>query len=477
MIYPVILAGGVGSRLWPLSRSKYPKQCIDVIGQGESLLQATLNRASNISDVANATIVCNEEHRFLVAEQARLSNMRVDNIILEPVGKNTAGAIAAAAWSIYRNDPKGIMLVLASDHNITDTQLFCEKVLSGAARAELGSMVTFGIEPSYPETGYGYIKARSDEPISQVAEFVEKPDLSTAVEYWESGNYLWNSGMFIFRVDSLLEELRLHCPDVQTLTETSVALAQKDMDFLRLDPSSFSQLPSISIDYAVMEKTKNAEVIRFPKIWSDVGSWSAIYDLNEKDANGNVIQGDVITHNSKNCLIKAEQRLVTTVGVEDLIIIDTHDALLIANKNDAQQVKKIVDILVAKERPEVDIHAEVFRPWGKYQTIDVGGRYQVKRITVKPNECLSTQMHHHRSEHWIVVKGTAKVRNGDTTSLVTENESTYIPVGEIHSLENPGMLPLELIEVQTGGYLGEDDIVRFSDRYGRSPEVQEGGKK
>lgn len=467
MIYPVILAGGVGSRLWPMSRSQFPKQCIDILSNGKTMLQETLGRAMQIEDTAPAIIVCNQEHRFLVADQCKEFTNQVSDIILEPVGRNTAAAIAVAAWKVFQNDPKGLMLVLASDHVIKDISTFSSCIKESAIRAELGSMITFGIEPSYPETGYGYIKAVSDSQISKVAEFVEKPSLEVANEYCESGQYLWNSGMFMFRVDALLEEMKTHCPEVLSLSEQALIQGKVDLGFFRLDQSSFEKIDSISIDYAVMENTKNAEVIRLPSIWNDVGSWSAMWDVMPSDSEGNILKGDVVVHDVKNSLIKSDHRLVTAVGVEDLIIIDTHDALLVANKNNAQDVKKIVEILLSKEREEINVHSEVFRPWGKYQSIDIGGRYQVKRITVKPKEKLSTQMHHHRAEHWIVVSGTAKVRNGDDDMLISENESTYIPIGAIHSLENPGMVPLEIIEVQTGSYLGEDDIVRFDDLYGR----------
>jgi mannose-1-phosphate guanylyltransferase/mannose-6-phosphate isomerase len=470
MIYPVILAGGVGSRLWPMSRSQFPKQCIDILASGKTMLQETVDRALSIPDVGPVSIVCNQDHRFLVSDQCKQYADKVSDIMLEPVGRNTAAAIAAAAWRIYKNDPKGVMFVLASDHIIKDINIFSDRALQAASRAELGAMVTFGIEPDYAETGYGYIKAEANEQVSKVVEFVEKPSKEIAEEYCKSGQYLWNSGMFMFRVDSLLEEMKIHCPDILTLSEKAVDNAHSDLGFLRLSEAEFSSMESISIDYAVMEKTKNAEVVRLPSIWNDVGSWSAMWDVMPSDEDGNILQGDVIAHETKNCLIKSEDRLVAVVGVEDLIIIDTSDALLIANKNNAQDVKKIVDILISKNRDEVNVHSEVFRPWGKYQSIDVGGRYQVKRITVKPGEKLSTQMHHHRAEHWVVVSGTAKVQNGKETSLLTENESTYIPIGEIHSLENPGMVSLELIEVQTGSYLGEDDIVRFDDRYGRSEQ-------
>jgi len=467
MIFPIILAGGVGSRLWPLSRSKFPKQCLDITGSGLSMLQTTLKRAGEIHNVNDATIVCNEDHRFLVAEQSKEIEASLKNIILEPVGKNTAGAIAVAAWSLHESNSKAIMLVLSSDHAINDQQTFNEKVAMAEEKALAGSLVTFGIEPTYPETGYGYIRSETMEDVSKVVEFVEKPSLDIAKAYLEAGTYLWNSGMFMFRVDIFLQELKKYEPEVYELSKQAVHNAQNDLDFLRLDEAAFSKLPSISVDYAVMEKTSSAEVVRFPAVWSDVGSWAAMWDVNPADENNNVFVGDVIQDKTTGTYVNSAGRLVATVGVKDLIIIDTPDALLVANKDNAQDVKKIVEILAKQNRPEIDLHSEVYRPWGKYQTIDLGGRYQVKRITVKPGERLSTQMHHHRAEHWVVVKGTAIVRNGDKSNIITENESTYIPVGETHSLENPGKIPLELIEVQTGGYLGEDDIVRFDDRYGR----------
>lgn len=468
MIYPVILAGGVGSRLWPLSRSQFPKQCIDIQGNGKTMLQDTFERCLGLSNAAPATIVCNQDHRFLVAEQCKNYGNALGDILLEPQGKNTAAAIACAAWNIYKKDPRGVLLVLASDHVISDKKIFQSKVEIANARAELGLMVTFGIEPTYPETGYGYIKCEGNDLSSKIIQFVEKPELDVAKEYVSNGDYLWNSGMFMFRADALLEEFKQYSPELLQLTERAVAESKVDLDFIRLEIDAFSSMESISIDYAVMEKTDNAEVVRMPNIWNDVGSWSAMHDIHEADSDGNIFKGDVIAKQTKNSFVMASNRLVSTLGIEDLIIIDTEDALLVANKNNAQDVKKIVDELVSRGRAEVNVHAEVFRPWGKYQTIDIGGRYQVKRISVNPQQRLSTQMHHHRAEHWVVVKGTAKVRNGDETLLITENESTYIPVGEIHSLENPGMVPLELIEVQTGSYLGEDDIVRFDDLYGRS---------
>lgn len=472
MIYPIILAGGVGSRLWPLSRSQFPKQCIDIQGTGKTMLQETFERCLNLSNVKPVTVVCNQDHRFLVADQCKGYGDALGEILLEPEGKNTAAAIACAAWDIYKKDPSGVLLVLASDHVITDKIIFQNRVEIANARAELGVMATFGIEPTYPETGYGYIKCEGTDQSSKIIQFVEKPKIDVAKQYVDSGDYLWNSGMFMFRADALLEEFKRYSPQLLQLTEQAVLKSKKDLDFIRLDPKSFSSMESISIDYAVMEKTSNAEVVRMPNIWNDVGSWSAMHDIHDADDEGNILKGDVIAKQTKNSFIMSSSRLVTALGVEDLIIIDTEDALLVANKDNAQDVKRIVDELTARDRDEVNVHAEVFRPWGKYQTIDIGGRYQVKRISVSPQQKLSTQMHHHRAEHWVVVKGTAKVRNGDTTLLITENESTYIPLGEIHSLENPGMVPLELIEVQTGSYLGEDDIVRFDDLYGRSESLE-----
>lgn len=465
-ITPVILAGGVGSRLWPLSRSRYPKQCIDLQGEGDSLLQATLKRCG-LSQSA-PVLLCNEEHRFLIAEQARAIGVTPHSILLEPMGKNTAPAIAAAAWLLAKTQPEAVMLVLPSDHAISDTRQFEEKVAQGAALAAGGALVTFGIEPSEPETGYGYIRAAGPGEQAAVAEFVEKPDLATAQAYVADGNYLWNSGMFMFRADTYLQELAQFEPDIHRLTQAAVDDADTDLNFTRLAETPFGQLKSISIDYAVMERTQRAQVVRFPAIWNDVGSWSALWALSQPDAHNNVLKGDAMVLDCRNTLVHAQSRLVTAVGVDDLIIVETDDAVMVARSDRAQEVKKIVDRLVAEGRPEADLHREVHRPWGKYHGLVINGRYQVKRITVNPGHKLSTQMHYHRAEHWVVVSGTAKVRVGDREQLISENESTYIPIGDIHSLENPGKIPLELIEIQTGGYLGEDDIVRFDDRYGRS---------
>ncbi|UTA47383.1 mannose-1-phosphate guanylyltransferase/mannose-6-phosphate isomerase [Simiduia sp. 21SJ11W-1] len=465
-IVPVILAGGVGSRLWPLSRSRFPKQCIDLEDCGNSLLQATLKRCSMTTQAP--VLLCNEEHRFLIAEQARAIGVTPRSILLEPVGKNTAPAIAVAAWLIAQTEPDAIMLVLPSDHVIDDATQFAEKVAQGADVASTGDLVTFGIEPSAPETGYGYIRARTGAPVAAVAEFVEKPDLARAKAYLADGNYLWNSGMFMFRADAYLRELAAFEPEIHALSQAALEQAEADLTFTRLAPEPFTRLPSISIDYAVMERTERAQVVRFPSIWNDVGSWSAMRELGEPDAQNNVTRGDALLLDSKNTLVHAGSRLVAAVGVEDLIIVETDDAVMVTRADRAQDVKKIVDHLAREGRPEVDWHREVHRPWGKYHGLVINGRYQVKRITVNPGQKLSTQMHYHRAEHWVVVSGTAKVRVGEREQLISENESTYIPIGDVHSLENPGKIPLELIEIQTGGYLGEDDIVRFDDRYGRS---------
>ncbi|BFM10366.1 mannose-1-phosphate guanylyltransferase/mannose-6-phosphate isomerase [Simiduia litorea] len=465
-IVPVVLAGGVGSRLWPLSRSQYPKQCIDLQGSGASLLQNTLSRTRLTA--GQPIILCNEDHRFLIAEQARAIGVQPMSIMLEPEGKNTAPAIAAAAWLLATKTPDAIMLVLPSDHAISDQQLFDQKVALGAELAAEGALVTFGVEPSYPETGYGYIKANGASEVESVAEFVEKPSLDVAQAYVDDGHYLWNSGMFMFRADTYLAELEKYEPEVYQLSQAAVKDAEADLNFMRLAAKPFAALKSISIDYAVMERTDAAKVIRFPAIWNDVGSWSALWAIGEPDANNNLLRGDAVVIDCKNTLVNAQSRLVTAVGLSDLIIVETDDAVMVAPVDKAQDVKKIVEQLSKSGRPEVDLHREVHRPWGKYHGLTTSDRYQVKRITVKPGQKLSTQMHHHRAEHWVVVSGTAKVRNGDKEILLTENESTYIPIGEVHSLENPGKIPLELIEIQTGGYLGEDDIVRFDDRYGRS---------
>ena len=469
MITPIIMAGGTGSRLWPLSRELYPKQFLTVTGE-QSMLQQTVARLSNI-DHTSPVLICNEEHRFIAAEQMRLAGSDHGGVILEPVGRNTAPAIALAAiraLDVATEGEEPILLVLAADHVIENVTAFEDSINKALSFAEQGKLVTFGIVPTAPETGYGYIKSgKQDGDAFTVSEFVEKPDLTTAKKYLENGSYYWNSGMFLFKASRYLEELEKFSPEMLTVCQQAIATPSTDMEFIRVDKAIFESCPADSIDYAVMEKSNDVVVVSMDAGWSDVGSFSALWDVSEKDENHNAIQGDVIIVNSTNNYINAENQLVATVGVDNLVIVQTKDAILVADKNKVQDVKNIVNQLKTAERPECKLHREVYRPWGKYDSIDMGKRDHVKRITVKPGGKLSIQKHHHRAEHWIVVSGTASVLNGDKTTLVTENESIYIPLGNIHALENPGKIPLEMIEVQTGSYLGEDDIVRFEDRYGR----------
>ncbi|MEL0622232.1 mannose-1-phosphate guanylyltransferase/mannose-6-phosphate isomerase [Marinomonas arenicola] len=464
-IIPVILSGGVGSRLWPLSREHFPKQCLPLTDEQYSLLQQTANRTKAL-DVSAPIVVCNEDHRFLIAQQLQEIGVTGASIVLEPKGRNTAPAIALAALEAeHKNLKDALLLVLPADHVIRDVTAFEKAIQQAAELAELDALVTFGVQPTRPETGYGYIRAGDD---FAVAKFVEKPSLETAQSYLDSGDYLWNSGMFLFKAKTYLSELACHRADISEAVTLAYQARNEDMDFVRIDPDAFAACPEDSIDYAVMEPTKNAKVVPYAGDWSDIGAWDALYDYAEKDAEQNVLLGDVMAENANNCLVRAESRLVAAVGVNNLVIVETADAVLVMDKNNAQDVKRIVKRLKAEEREEHMFHTTVHRPWGSYQTVDLGERHQVKRIMVKPGEKLSVQMHHHRAEHWVVVSGTAKVQNGDEEILLTENESTYIPVGVVHALENPGKIPLELVEVQSGSYLGEDDIVRFSDRYGRS---------
>lgn len=474
---PIILSGGSGTRLWPLSRGLFPKQFLPLVGNA-SMLQSTLARLDGIAQCGQALIVCNEEHRFIVAEQLRQCQATVSNILLEPVGRNTAPAIAAAALTAMQDGKDPLLLVLAADHVITDVDAFQRAVELARTAAETGSLVTFGIVPTSPETGYGYIETSDNEKwglangvpkgAHPVSRFVEKPDLETAQEYVVSGRYLWNSGMFLFRASVLIEELGKCAPQIVDACRSALAGARADLDFLRLDPAAFAASPEDSIDYAVMEQTEKAVVVPLSAGWSDVGSWNTLWEVSEKNADGNVLKGDVLAVNSQNSYLhSANGRLVAAVGINDLVVVDTDDAVMVAHKGQVQQVKQVVDMLKASGRKEAVQHRVVYRPWGYYDSIDNGTRYQVKRITVKPGAKLSVQMHHHRAEHWIVVSGTAKVLNGDKEVLLTENQSIYIPVGVVHALENPGKIPLELIEVQSGAYLGEDDIVRFEDKYGR----------
>ena len=467
-IIPVILSGGSGSRLWPLSRKLYPKQFISLKGD-KSLFQSTLERVKDLDGVDNVITICNNEHRFMAAEQTRLSNIENSDIILEPVGRNTAPAIAIAALHALKKQTEACLLVLPADHILGDKQGFLSAVRQ-AYQAAKNNLVTFGVVPSRVETGFGYIKHGQDivsDNAYSVKEFVEKPDHKMAEAYIESGNYLWNSGMFLFRADAYLQELKQYQPEIYKACVEAYDKGEKDLDFIRLDEKSFSKAPDISIDYAVMEKTSNAAVVSLKSGWSDVGSWHALWESFERDQNGNATYGDVVEDDCNGCLIHANNRLVAAVGIKDHVIVETADAVLVAPRERAQDVKNIVNKLKQSKRDEVDIHPKVYRPWGAYETIDIEDRFQVKRITVSPLQKLSLQSHHHRAEHWIVVKGTARVTCGEKEFLLSENESTYIPIGTKHRLENPGKIPLELIEVQSGTYLGEDDIERYDDVYGR----------
>ena len=460
----VIMAGGSGTRLWPLSRAGHPKQFLSLHGD-QTMLQETVERLADLP-IESLVVICNENHRFFVAEQLReIDNMAA--IILEPEGRNTAPAVALAALTETDDDP--LLLVLAADHVITDRAAFTESVKKAIPLAEQGKLVTFGIVPTEPHTGYGYIKAGAgDGEGFVVSAFREKPDYETANAYLGDGGYYWNSGMFLFRASRYLEELKAYRSDIHDACSKAVVGIQPDLDFIRVDISAFKKCPDDSIDYAVMENTSDAVVVPMDAGWNDIGSWSSLWDVSQKDANGNAVRGDVMLHETQNTFVRANGKLVATVGVENLVVVATKDAVLVAHKDRVQDAKIIATELKAKNRIECELHREVCRPWGKYDSVDKGDRYQVKRITVKPGAKLSVQMHHHRAEHWIVVSGVAKVTNGEKIFILSENESTYIPIGVIHALENPGKLPLEIIEIQSGSYLGEDDIVRFEDRYGRA---------
>ena len=463
MIIPVIMAGGSGTRLWPLSRAGYPKQFLALNGD-KTMLQQTVERLADLPTSESITI-CNEEHRFFVAEQLREINA-LGKIILEPVGRNTAPAIALAALAEKGNDP--LLLILAADHVIADQTAFTEAVMKAVPLAEAGKLVTFGIAPTEPHTGYGYIEtSASIADAYEVSSFIEKPDADTAAQYFADGSYYWNSGMFLFKASTVLAELKAHRPDIYDACERAFSIVSADLDFIRIDGEAFEACPDDSIDYAVMEKTKDAVVVPLDAGWNDIGSWSSLWDVAEKDDAGNAVTGDAIVVDATNSLVRTDDKLVALLGLNDVVVISTKDATLVAHRDRAQDAKLIASDLKEAGRPEWELHREVHRPWGKYDSVDQGERYQVKRITVKPGAKLSVQMHHHRAEHWVVVSGTARVTRGEEEFLLSENQSTYIPVGVVHALQNPGQVPLEIIEIQSGSYLGEDDIVRFEDRYGR----------
>jgi mannose-1-phosphate guanylyltransferase/mannose-6-phosphate isomerase len=473
MILPVILSGGAGTRLWPLSRELYPKQLLP-LASDKTMLQETIRRLTGLDGLTAPLVICNDAHRFMVAEQVNQLGQK-PAIILEPCGRNTAPAVAMAALFARNNNEDPLLLVLPADHIIANVATFQQQVAKACEAAEQGALVTFGIVPTAPETGYGYIRADKSTTAEgyPVANFVEKPDLATAQSYLDCGDYYWNSGMFLFRASRYIEELASFRPDILSACEKAFAGLTQDLDFMRLGAEDFAACPSDSIDYAVMEKTDRAVVYPLDAGWNDIGAWSALWDVKAHDAAGNVMLGDILVKNARNCYLHGTKRLIAAVGVEDLVVVETADAVLVAKRDQVQDVKDIVNQLKQCGRDEALLHIRVNRPWGAYEGIDTGTRYQVKRITVKPGASLSLQMHHHRAEHWIVVKGTAKVVCGDKELLLSENQSTYIPLGETHRLENPGRIPLEMIEVQSGSYLGEDDIVRFEDAYGREPKNTE----
>jgi mannose-1-phosphate guanylyltransferase/mannose-6-phosphate isomerase len=471
-IHPVILSGGSGSRLWPLSREHYPKPLLPLTSE-RTLLQETACRLDGLADIGPAVYVCNEEHRFLVAEQIAELGKTPATIILEPEGRNTAPALTLAALFLAEEDPESMMFVMPADHVIRDGQAFFEAVAAGCPQATSGSLVTFGVVPDTAETGYGYIKRDGEVPgggVWKVAQFVEKPDEATAERYLAEGDYFWNSGIFLMRTDQWLKEIAAYRPDILEACRAAMQRGARDSDFYRVSRESFLGCPSDSIDYAVMEKTQHAVMVPFSAGWSDVGAWSALWSICPQDEAGNVVQGDVLVSDTRNALLVAEHRCLAIVGLEDVVVVETADAVLVASKERAQDVKHIVNQLKDRNREECRVHRRVYRPWGSYEGTDIGERFQVKRLTVKPGASLSLQMHNHRAEHWVVVKGTARVTCGDQVFNLHENESTYIPVGERHRLENPGNIPLEVIEVQSGSYLGEDDIVRFDDVYDRVHE-------
>jgi mannose-1-phosphate guanylyltransferase / mannose-6-phosphate isomerase len=466
-LIPVILSGGAGTRLWPLSRELYPKQLL-ALTSGHTMLQETARRLAGVDAAGDPIVVCNEAHRFAVAEQIRTLGIRAGAILLEPVGRNTAPAVALAALKALEIDPDAILLIAPADHVVRDARRFQQAAIAAAALAGEDKLVTFGIVAHAPETGYGYIRRGAGEgPAFPVAQFTEKPALEVAQQFIASGEYFWNSGMFVFKASRYLTELGTYAPDILSATRAAFQAAKADLDFVRVDKAAFEKCRSDSIDYAVMEKTHSAVVLPLDAGWSDVGSWASLFDALPADEDGNVLKGDVLVHDTHDCYVHSTSRLVAAVGMGEHVIVETKDAVLVAPKDRVQDVKELVAKLKKSGRSETALHREVFRPWGSFDSLDAGERFQVKRLTVKPGGVLSSQMHHHRAEHWIVVQGTARISCGDKTFLLSENESTYIPIGARHRIENPGKVNLHIVEVQSGSYLGEDDIVRFEDNYGR----------
>lgn len=470
LIYPVILSGGAGTRLWPMSRALYPKQLLP-LASDKTMLEETVKRISSDA-FADPLVICNDEHRFIVAEQLRRMKAKHNGLVLEPEGRNTAPAVAVAAHMLAAISPDTVMAAMPSDHTVANVKAFRAAMTEAAEAARQGYLVTFGIRPTQAETGYGYIKAgarlKGAKTAAHVERFVEKPDRKTAEAYLADGHYSWNSGIFVMQAGVYLDELKKRHPEILRATRIALANAERDLDFLRLEAESFAKATSQSIDYAVMEHTKKAAVVPVEMGWSDVGSWRALWEIASKDEAGNAISGDVLTEEVTNSLIKGDGTLVAVVGLDNVVVVATDDALLVSSMDKAQEVKKIAETLKKQGRKEHLTPSKVYRPWGFYQSLEEGERYQVKLISVNPGSALSLQMHHHRAEHWVVVKGTAKVTRDEETILLHENQSTFIPLGVVHRLENPGKVPLSIIEVQSGSYLGEDDIVRIVDTYGRN---------
>jgi mannose-1-phosphate guanylyltransferase / mannose-6-phosphate isomerase len=471
-IYPIVLSGGAGTRLWPVSRVQMPKQLMPLVSK-RTLLQDTVMRLNGLDRVMPPVVISNAIHRFIIAAQLQELGIKPTIHVLEPVARNTAAAAAAALRLVLDLDPHGILLLLPADHHIIDVEAFQRAIMLGVQQADAGHVVTFGITPKSPETGYGYIrrgKALNGGAVFAVAQFSEKPDRQTATRFLSDGRYYWNAGIFMCRADVLLEEMETHCPEILAHSSQALAASYRDLDFLRLDQAAFERCPSEPFDTAVMEHTSKAVVLPLDIGWSDLGSWAALWELGQKDQAGNVTSGDVVAIDTFNTYVRGEKVLIATLGVKDLVIVEAGDAVMVAHKDSIQEVGGFVMRLKQLGRREHDSHPRVHRPWGYYELIETGERYQVKHLMVKAGASLSLQMHHHRAEHWVVVKGTARVTIDDRTMLVSENESTYIPIGAKHRLENPGMLPLSIIEIQSGSYLGEDDIVRFDDRYGRNSD-------